>query len=585
MFRLSVARAILVAITLLVAVTYYAPFGNVDFFGNWGGGTLGFSTDRFSGIIQSVDASARAGEAGLRVGDRVIFPDSLAERSRLTFPRAGTLYTVRALSGGKERTVQLAGIAVAGFGRAEKIEGLLNAVLYAVFLGVAFLLVFLRPNVMTWAFYLYSVGYFATRPALAYFNQLPDTVFSILSLVLFTVFGSFSAFPLMAFVLRFPDNELTGWRRIANYFVNTVLLIAYALYIVEWIAYVHQRPVHNQFYYDNVFPLAALGCSALIVWLKYRKAPAALRQRYRWLAIGMVVSFAAYASYYIPVIPYRANQVITIAVVLMPIAVAYSVLRHRVLDVSFVLNRAIVYGIMTTILLAFIGLLDWVSSRLLAETHVATAVEATLTVGLGFILNRIHQTFEGLVERVLFRSRHSAEKYLRRVARALPYASAEDAIEDGLVHEPVSVLALSSGAFFKKMQNGNFNRSQSIGWDTDWNSVLDANENLVRFLQSEEDAVRLEDLREHASALGSGPRAPILAVPITVRHELVGFTLYGAHSNGTEVDPDELSLLKLLAIEASRAFDHLETLRLREALSEMQHRLVPQAPPLVPGAL
>ncbi len=106
----------------------------------------------------------------------------------------------------------------------------------------------------------------------------------------------------------------------------------------------------------------------------------------------------------------------------------------------------------------------------------------------------------------------------------------------------------------------------------------------MRFLQSEEDAVRLEDLREHAGALGSGPRAAILAVPITVRHELLGFTLYGAHSNGTDIDPDELSLLKLLAIEASRAFDHLETLRLRDALSGMQHRLVPQPLPLVPRA-
>ncbi|MDQ6933507.1 MAG: hypothetical protein M3160_10085 [Candidatus Eremiobacteraeota bacterium] len=42
------ARAILVAISLMVAVTYYPPFGKVDFFGNWGGGTLGFSTDRLA---------------------------------------------------------------------------------------------------------------------------------------------------------------------------------------------------------------------------------------------------------------------------------------------------------------------------------------------------------------------------------------------------------------------------------------------------------------------------------------------------------------------------------------------------------
>ncbi|MFY9860316.1 MAG: hypothetical protein WAK80_07120, partial [Candidatus Cybelea sp.] len=60
-----------------------------------------------------------------------------------------------------------------------------------------------------------------------------------------------------------------------------------------------------------------------------------------------------------------------------------------------------------------------------------------------------------------------------------------------------------------------------------------------------------------------------LAVPVTVRHELVSFTLYGAHANGAQLDPDEVVLLEELAREAARAYDHVEAERVRERYAQL----------------
>ena len=60
-----------------------------------------------------------------------------------------------------------------------------------------------------------------------------------------------------------------------------------------------------------------------------------------------------------------------------------------------------------------------------------------------------------------------------------------------------------------------------------------------------------------------------MAVPVTVRHELVSFTLFGAHANGAQLDPDEVELLKELAREASRAYDHVEAERARERYTQL----------------
>src|ERR1700680_891371 len=75
----------------------------------------------------------------------------------------------------------------------------------------------------------------------------------------------------------------------------------------------------------------------------------------------------------------------------------------------------------------------------------------------------------------------------------------------------------------------------------------------------------------------SGPAHPVLALPITVRRELVTIVLYGAHTHGEPLDPDEIKAIAGLASAAAAAYDHLEADALRResrlcAASWQKHR-------------
>ena len=63
----------------------------------------------------------------------------------------------------------------------------------------------------------------------------------------------------------------------------------------------------------------------------------------------------------------------------------------------------------------------------------------------------------------------------------------------------------------------------------------------------------------------AGQAHPSLAVPVAVRNELLAIVVYGPHRRGDDLDPDEVSILALLAVSASAAFDHVEAVLLREA--------------------
>jgi hypothetical protein len=102
---------------------------------------------------------------------------------------------------------------------------------------------------------------------------------------------------------------------------------------------------------------------------------------------------------------------------------------------------------------------------------------------------------------------------------------------------------------------------------------FDANHLLVRMLLADEKPVWLDDLRQQLDVENAAIYT--LAIPVSVRHELVSFTLYGAHTNGAQLDPDEVAMLGELAHEASHAYDHVEAVRVRERYAKFTTKEIP----------
>jgi hypothetical protein len=571
----TIARGILVLVAAMVAYVYYVPLGHTDFVGRWGDGTFGVNFPQGGPTtVESVDPGSSADRAGVRPGDRAVINPFSQAFTALGAPRTGERRVVSFLRpDGSTLVAHLTATPVQNFGLGDRVWGVVAMLPGTIFLIIAFLLVYLRPSVMTWAFAFYAIGYLSTSPSYEYFSgNAPAWFFVPLAFVLSTAFGSFAPLALVPFVLRFPSDELRGWRKKADIAIWLCLAAAYLAYAYQW--YVAETTsVFNG--YGNFLglgvPLLGLAASAAIVISNYKTAPPERRQRVRFLVLGFIISVLAYAAYFVPAFSDSAKQIIGYAVVLMPIGVAYAVLQHRVLDINFVLNRAIAYAMVSIAVIAFVSLLDWLFGRVVSYAHFATIVELVVTICLGFLLDRINRAVGDAVEAVLFRKRHEAERFLKRVAAALPYATVESSISDSLLHEPVEALELSAAALYRRSSDGR--RFEGIA--TSENAQVapagfERDHNLVRFMKSEEKIVWLDEVRSHLDPENS--RIYVLAVPILVRHELESFVLYGAHRNGAQIDPDEVRLLEELAREAARAYDHVDAVRTRELLVELRAR-------------
>ncbi len=569
--RKTLSRGLLVLVTLFVVIVYYVPIGHVDFAENWGEGTFGLTIPARTPLVAGVDRGSPADRAGVRAGDRLIDRGDYEIASRLRSPYPGERERLELERGTVVYRVTLIAAPNPSFGVWPRIGGILAYIPPTVFLIVAFLLVFLRPSIMAWSFYVFAVGYFGTSPAFMYWSHvLPASEYLVLSFVLSTVLGPWSVLPLLPFVLRFPNGDALGWRGRIDPFVWIFLALAYAMYVVEWRLYYSAETIPAwDAIASAVIPLATFLFAGLILAKNLAEATPSDRQRWRFLAIGTLASFVAYAVYFVPGVPFAVGQVVGFAVVLMPICIAYAVFRLRVLDVNFVLNRALVYGLLSLGIIAFISLLDWFFSRVLAIGRLAIGLELLVTIGVGFLLDRINRATENFVESLFFRRRRLAERHLRRAASALPYATDEAAIVDGLVQVPVDALELAGAALYRRSGGGARYEGVATALQTQVAPAgFDANALLVRMLLADENIVWLDEVRSHLDAENAAIYT--LAVPVTVRHELVSFTLYGAHANGAQLDPDEVALLEELAREAARAYDHVEAKRARERYAQLR---------------
>lgn len=245
--------------------------------------------------------------------------------------------------------------------------------------------------------------------------------------------------------------------------------------------------------------------------------------------------------------------------VITPIVLLYAVLKRHVLDIRFAVSRTVVYAIITTLVVAIVGAVDWATSAYLHEVKIAMALDAAATIGIAFALNRVHRWVERIVELALFRQKYAAEEYLHRLGRTLLDAHREETIHSELVRAPVKALDLTMAAMFRESES-TFVICASAGRTEGLPAGFDCDHELVRILNNGRARVRISDISYDSHAE--------LAIPIFQGKRLTGFVLYGPHTDGTHLDPDETETLQTLCEAASQAYISIVYERYRAGVPE-----------------
>jgi hypothetical protein len=554
------AAAIVIALNVAATATLFLPQS-----------TFGYALTYTRGYrVVAVDPGTSAAQAGIAVGDQIDFTrSSLHDRIvGLDYQPAlpGERVTFAIVHGGNPRTVTLeARTPTTAETRQAEVSILPSFLRLAgfVYIAVALLILLQRPSRMTWGLFLYLMS--ATSITT---YRFPDSIFlgaEFASDVL-SVAGPVG---LVIFAARFPSGlPTTRWKIWLDRSAIPIGVL-FAIPNLAWDAGALLRGASPAGWMSLGSTLAALMLillAAIALGQTYLATPAQERQRLQWVIAGVLMTLISYsadwARYWEAAYPLVTSDVLIWISALLyavgPFTLAYAVVRQRVFDISFVISRTVVYGVLTAAIFAVFAFIEWLLGQLIEHSGATVVLLALAAIGVAFWLENLHARVEAWIESVFFRRRHAAETRLAGIAEGLPYAEHTDDVDEALVREPQVALALASAALFKRDQDGRYVRD---------GAVLDGP--LLLQVQGKHGPLRLHNFAD-SDDVTQDDRTPVLAVPVFVRSRLEAVALYGAHVNGEDIDPDEVAALKNISIAAGTAYDHLDALRMTRELAKFR---------------
>jgi len=305
-----------------------------------------------------------------------------------------------------------------------------------VWIGLATIIAARKPNAMTVSFLAFTAFLLPYGPLTTFFGFMNDAAFTVAVYVVPPLIATFPNFFLAAFAVRFPSGLTKPWRRsvsIAIYVAMAIVLISDAILLPQLTA---SWDWYQELSLAEIWIMAG-GVFAIAI-ASYIQATAAERPRIGLVLAGLTISIGATTLFdtYTIVLP-NVTQALNFVVdalrivsLALPLSVAYAVLRYRVIDIGFALNRTAAYGITSVVLIAMFAALEWAAERFITTTnHIESAlIDLAIVMIVVFSFRFVHLRVDRAVDNLLFRKRHEDEAALRRFEQNAHFYTDESAL-------------------------------------------------------------------------------------------------------------------------------------------------------------
>lgn len=361
------------------------------------------------------------------------------------------------------------------------------------------------------------------------------------------------------FVNRHPILRLLPWT------LTVVLLVPIAIQLIT--------PT-NPWGYINTW-LAAYGYSALgivlflslLLFRVFRGDSAIVRQQSRIIIFGSALAFGPILFLFL--LPSAAGQLVRFpvavafpALVLLPLSVAYAIVRYRMLDVDRVLGTTLTYALTATgavglfyLLLAILSFLIPASVR--PDDPLVIALYLFILV---VALNPIRDFMRSIIDRIFYRTRADYRRVLTRLSQELTITPQMEATLNLLEQELGAALAPESITLYLyddddaiyRPRSSQVTRRVALPAESPLVELLNHSPGTVWFPPGKPFPPELEAQRELLEQMSCR-----VFVPLRYEGKLIGFGALGSRRSGEPYTSDDLEFLNAIAGQSSLALENV----------------------------
>jgi hypothetical protein len=249
----------------------------------------------------------------------------------------------------------------------------------------------------------------------------------------------------------------------------------------------------------NIIFLTTSAVPVLLLLTSYRRADHRSKLRIRWVLWSTALLFATFAvDAFISQDSHPYNyQAINIAQALALLGYLYAVLRTRLVDVAFVIDRALVFALLAALLFGLFALVERFLHHFAIGEQLDWAVEALTVLLLAMAMSPLHRRLEHWIEGVLFRQQRLAVATLKRFATECAFVEREErlldiAIEQLQRHCAAAAVYERSGPAYQLR----------AGFGQSWPQMADTDDLIFVSLRAGQPELNLEDVKSTLATEG-----------------------------------------------------------------------------------
>ncbi|HMJ25157.1 MAG TPA: GAF domain-containing protein, partial [Pyrinomonadaceae bacterium] len=294
------------------------------------------------------------------------------------------------------------------------------------------------------------------------------------------------------------------------------------------------------------------------------------RQQLKWVVWGSALAIAPFTLLYAAgfILTETSNPLSDMAVVpliLIPLALGYSVVRYRLMDVELVVRRAAVYAFTTLAIAVAIGSVVYVAGLYALSGEVGSTGAITLRLILSvtamacivMIAAPVKNFMQERVDRIFYGQRYDLRRSLLDFGRTISATTALDPLLDSLITRLRQVMNVERLAIFLEDQKApsGYRVARTAGLSAPITVPADFRE-MIRTRSAETGVVRADDLESTPEGEGYVRRVLHYYVPCVVRGRMVAVIGLGRSADGALLSSEDVEILRTVSGYISVAIEN-----------------------------
>lgn len=364
------------------------------------------------------------------------------------------------------------------------------------------------------------------------------------------------------------------------YFVGLILISSVVMLIaISPFAFVSVKFINN---FPNPLPgpgiaafaffaLFSIASSVIVLYRRSIRVVGVERKQLRYLMLGiLLMNGLMIFTVLLPVNLFHDNRFVTLApfyTLLFLVITAYTIIRHRLMDIRLIVARTVAYVLLLTFLGAiYVGLIFGISNFILptGKSSISFVVYSALALFIAITAQPLKRIADKITEKIFYKNDYDAGALLTRLTKILASKIDLQDISHLTLGELIVTTGISEGSYFIFHSN---KETQFIfeGMNYDRINALSKkyNPSVVSWFTQQRTSIFIsneqnENIKQLMIELGLDA-----VIPLKVGDAFHGLLLLGGKKTGEMYSDKDINVLEIfgpevsVAIENSKAYDEI----------------------------